>query len=129
MLPRKIIKVKVVGPQGEEAATIDVISGYESNLRTVLVNNNLRVYDARTSRFDSPYQTGDCGGEGTCGTCMVSVLAGKELLNERVRVEDKALRKQLAPPNYRWSCRTKVGPDPAVGGELKVKLRPQSTNW
>jgi hypothetical protein len=63
------------------------------------------------------------------GTCVVAVLSGKELCNERARVEDKVLRKQLTPPNYRWSCRTKVSADPAVGGELKVKLRPQTSAW
>jgi 2Fe-2S iron-sulfur cluster binding domain len=119
----------VVGPTGDEAASVQVIAGYESNLRTMLVSNNLRLYDDRTARFDSPYQTGSCGGEGTCGTCVVSVLGGKELLNERMRVEDKALRKQLSPPNYRWSCRTRVGVDPAVGGEVIIKLRPQTATW
>ena len=38
---------------------------------------DIKLYDSRTGRFDSPYQTGDCGGEGTCGTCMVAVLQGR----------------------------------------------------
>ena len=56
-------------------------------------------------------------------------IVGKELINERVRVEDKGLKKQLLPPNYRWSCRTKIAADPSVGGELKIKLRPQTAAW
>ena len=36
-----------------------VISGYGANLRTALQGNNLKMYDERTSWFDSPYQTGE----------------------------------------------------------------------
>ena len=72
-----------------------MLSGFGSNLRTLLQINDIRLYDDRTYRFDSPYQQGNCGGDGTCGTCIVAVLAGKELLNEKVRVEDLALKKQV----------------------------------
>lgn len=73
---RKEIKVKVVGPQGEYVTEFNTFSGYGSNLRTALQSNNLKMYDDRTGRFDSPYQTGNCGGEGTCGTCIISVIEG-----------------------------------------------------
>lgn len=33
----------------------------------------VKVYDPRTKRFDQPYATGNCAGEGTCGTCFVEV--------------------------------------------------------
>ena len=65
MVPRGTIQVKVVGPQGEDAGEFEILAGYETNLRTALLANNLRLYDPRTARFDSPYQSGDCGGEGT----------------------------------------------------------------
>ncbi|KAJ1427666.1 hypothetical protein B484DRAFT_397161 [Ochromonadaceae sp. CCMP2298] len=94
-----------------------------------LLSTNLKVYDDRTARFDSPFQTGNCGGDGTCGTCVVAVLSGGDLLNDKVLVEDKALRAQVSPPNYRWSCRVKVGPRPEEGGEVTVKLRPQTVVW
>lgn len=32
-----------------------------------------KVYDPKTLRFDQPYATGNCAGEGTCGTCFVEV--------------------------------------------------------
>ena len=61
---------------------------------------------------------------------MVAVLQGADLLNERVRVEDGAMRKQLAPPNWRWACRAQVTPSqPTVSGTLKIKLRPQTATW
>eukprot|EP01038_Epipyxis_sp_PR26KG_P009769 gene9769-13140_t len=128
--PRKEVKVEIVGPQGEFVTECTVLSGYGTNLRALLQSKNIKLYDERTSRFDSPYQTGNCGGDGTCGTCVVAVLEGKELLNEKVRVEDMALKKQFAPPNYRWSCRAQIAPEtPKKGGSIKIKLRPQTTLW
>lgn len=123
------VKVEVVGPGGEPVGEYTILSGYGTNLRTVLDAANLKIYDARTSRFDSPYETGNCGGEGTCGTCMVAVLEGQQLTNSRVAVEEGALKQQMCPPNYRWSCRTQVGARPATNGKLKIKLRPQTAAW
>lgn len=54
---------------------------------------------------------------------------GKELLNEKKLVEDRALKRQICPPNYRWSCRVNIGPDPNKGGNVTIKLRPQTTVW
>lgn len=54
-----------------------MLSGLGANLRTALNSQNIKMYDDRTSRFDSPFQTGNCGGDGTCGTCVVAVLSGK----------------------------------------------------
>lgn len=84
-----------------------------------------------TARFDSPYQTGDCGGEGTCGTCTVGIIEGKELINGKVLVEDKAMKQQGCPPNWRWACRTTIGGEAVgnQGGKIKVVLRPQSVLW
>lgn len=35
----------------------------------------LPVYDRRTPRFDQPYITGNCAGEGICGTCTPTTIA------------------------------------------------------
>lgn len=32
-----------------------------------------QVYDPKTLRYDQPYATGNCAGEGICGTCFVEV--------------------------------------------------------
>jgi 2Fe-2S iron-sulfur cluster binding domain len=113
----------------EDIGSFCVLSGYGSNLRVSLQSLDVKVYDERTPRFDAPSQTEDCGGEGICGTCLVQILSGSELLNPRVRVEDGALKAQLAPENYRWACRVQVAPDPTMSGTLKIKLRPQSAHW
>ena len=74
MALRGAVTVVMVGPDGRDAGSFKVLSGYGSNMRTALQANNMKLYDDRTARFDSPYQTGNCGGDGTCGTCVVAVL-------------------------------------------------------
>jgi hypothetical protein len=60
---------------------------------------------------------------------MLFIQTGKELMNDRVRVEEGALKQQLAPPNYRWACRIIVAPNSEQNGIIKIKLRPQTTSW
>lgn len=126
---RDEVIVKMVGPSREDAGSLKVLSGYGTNMRQMLVNSDMKVYDENTWRFDSPYQTGDCGGEGTCGTCVVAVLSGANLLNSRARVEDMALKKIDAPSNYRWACRTAVAPSFEHKGNVTIMLRPQTADY
>lgn len=105
LIKRAEIVVQIYGPSDEYVMNVTALSGYGVNLRTALNSYSIKLYDERTARFDSPYQTGNCGGEGTCGTCIVAVTQGANLLNERVRVENAALDNQGAPPSWRWSCR------------------------
>lgn len=58
---------------------IDALAG--DNLRLLLMHKHLKVYDDRTVRLDT-LGTGNCGGEGICGTCLVEVLEGAEHLNK-----------------------------------------------
>jgi ferredoxin len=47
-------------------------------------------------RFDAIGNAGtNCGGEGSCGTCLVSITDGFDLCNEPMRTEGKALLKQV----------------------------------
>lgn len=62
------------------AKELDALAG--DNLRALLMHRHLRVYDDRTVRLDT-LGTGDCGGEGICGTCLVEVLEGMESLNPK----------------------------------------------
>jgi len=126
LIDRNIIVVDVCGPDGVSFAKLQVLSGYSLDMRTLLNANNIKMYDARTYRFDSPYQTGNCGGDGTCGTCLVDVVSGSKLLNKRVQREDAILKQQDCPSSYRWACRTFIGAKPDDEGEVKIRLRPQS---
>ena len=126
LVERKVVTVNVCGPDGKPYTELKVLSGLGANLRTILQASNVNMYASATARFDSPYESGNCGGEGTCGTCCVAVMSGADKLNARVRVEDKALKIQARPPNYRWACRTLVAEDKDAEGEVKIRLRPQT---
>jgi hypothetical protein len=129
LVVREYVNIEMVGPQNEDAGAMVIPAGYAANMRTELQRQNMKMYDSRTARFDSPYETGDCGGEGTCGTCTVNIISGKEFLNERTNVEEKAMLKMGAPASWRWACRTKLRPGVNKGGKVKIMLRPQTREW
>ena len=84
------------------------------------------LYDAETQRFDAVGNSGsNCGGEKTCGTCLVSIIEGASLASAPGRVEKAALQKQRRPTRWRWSCGLFVG-NGNEGGTFKIALRPQS---
>lgn len=107
--------------------SLNVLSGYEVPLRTVLLNNNIELYDTtgHTPRVDSPYLTGDCGGDCICGTCLVEILSGKEILNTRTMEEDLILKKEKHPHSWRLACRVQLGVYSNIGGVTKIMLKPQ----
>ncbi|KAJ1447838.1 hypothetical protein M885DRAFT_624002, partial [Pelagophyceae sp. CCMP2097] len=127
IVPRASVNVNVLNFDGSPRATFQMPSG--ANLRSAFMLNRIRdpeVYDADTMRFDAIGNSGtNCGGEGTCGTCLISVEKGGELLNDAARVERQVLAKQRRPKRWRWACRLTVGMQNA-GGDLTVKLRPQA---
>ncbi|KAK9266803.1 hypothetical protein L1049_025276 [Liquidambar formosana] len=49
----------------------------------------------------------NCGGGGTCGTCIVEVVQGKELLSPRTDKEKEKLKRN--PKTWRLACQTTVG--------------------
>jgi len=63
LVKRRTIRVTFVNNNGDES-TYNILAG--SNLRSEMIKKNIQVYDSRTKRFDQPYITGDCAGEGIC---------------------------------------------------------------
>lgn len=61
----------------------------------------------------------NCGGNGSCGTCRVRLMAGFENVNPRTPREDAVLRKQGAAGDIRLACRT------MISGPVKVETKPQ----
>jgi len=119
LVKRQTLDVSLIQPDGSRIA-VKMLAG--SNLRGEMLRQDFPVYDAKTKRFDQPYVTGNCGGEGICGTCLVEVVAGKELLNEPDRVESAALAKQ--PIRWRLSCRVIIGANNKPG-KIEIKTIPQ----
>eukprot|EP00977_Amphora_coffeiformis_P001414 scaffold287_cov173-Amphora_coffeaeformis.AAC.28 len=93
------------------------------NLRRLLLRKDIRLYNRKTKRFDMPYATGDCAGEGLCGTCLVAVNEGMDLLNPKDGAEELITRGR--PLSWRASCRTVVGSN-NEGGTIQVRVQPQS---
>ncbi|GFH07896.1 2Fe-2S ferredoxin-type domain-containing protein, partial [Haematococcus lacustris] len=65
----------------------------------------------------------NCGGGGNCGTCVVQVLEGSELLSARTSAENRKLKGR--PDSLRLACQVVVG-DGANAGVLRVKTQPKS---
>ncbi|XP_047332863.1 photosynthetic NDH subunit of subcomplex B 3, chloroplastic [Impatiens glandulifera] len=69
-------------------------------LRDIMMDLNIELY--------GPYSRPllNCGGGGTCATCLVEVVEGKQLLSPRTEIEKEKLKKK--PKNWRLACQTTV---------------------
>jgi ferredoxin len=120
LVERAAIKVEIDDGSGT-TRTLSALAG--ENLRKLLLRNQISMYDRKTKRFDQPFSTGDCAGEGICGTCLVAVKEGMDLLNEAHG--DELLVTKNRPLSWRAACRVVVGADNKPG-TIKIVLRPQS---
>ncbi|KAJ1624933.1 hypothetical protein T492DRAFT_598131, partial [Pavlovales sp. CCMP2436] len=114
------ITVNVQLPNGE-SQQFEALAG--SNLRMLLLQRDIKLYDVRTRRFDKPYARGDCADEGLCGTCLAAITKGADLLSVPDSTEQLLLRKR--PASWRAACRVVVGTKNEPG-ELCVRLAPQT---
>ncbi|CAK7353482.1 unnamed protein product [Dovyalis caffra] len=86
------IELEFIGPKPEADGKYPVerakaISG-EKLLRNIMLDNKIELY--------ATFHQGkvmNCGGGGSCGTCIVEILDGKDLLNERTNTELRYLKK------------------------------------
>jgi ferredoxin len=90
-----------------------------------LLRRGLRLNDANAPRYDNkPKGSGDCGGNGLCATCVVSVLQGKEFLTPRGLSEKNLLARSA---RWRQSCRSYiVCPEGETEVELRIATNPRS---
>lgn len=119
----KRAKVKVVVEEdGKDPVTIDALAG--DNLRLLLMHNHINLYDANTHRLDQPGLTGDCGGEGICGTCLCAVREGMNELNKPGPQEQSIMKNR--PATWRAACKTVVG---AKNEEatIRIHIHPQTS--
>ncbi|XP_004486767.1 photosynthetic NDH subunit of subcomplex B 3, chloroplastic [Cicer arietinum] len=85
-------------------------------LRNIMLDSNIELY--------GPYGRIllNCAGGGTCATCMVEVLEGKELLSPRTDKEKEKLKRK--PKNWRLACQTTVG-EPDSTGVVVIQQLPE----
>lgn len=99
---------------GEPKEETSVASG-EKNLRKFMLEKKIKLYGAWGTMMN-------CGGGGNCGTCVVQVKTGAELLSGRTEIEEKKLEKN--PPDWRLACQTIVG-DRSNSGQVVIQRLPQ----
>ncbi|BBN00933.1 hypothetical protein MPTK1_2g03220 [Marchantia polymorpha subsp. ruderalis] len=111
-----MIELQFYGPEaGSVAQTLTVQSG-EKNMRKFMTENKLELYALYGKVMN-------CGGGGSCGTCLVDILEGQELLSERTDAEYKYLKKK--PESWRLACQTIIG-DKSNSGKVVVQRLPQN---
>eukprot|EP00262_Sarcandra_glabra_P010149 TRINITY_DN25072_c0_g1_i1.p1 TRINITY_DN25072_c0_g1~~TRINITY_DN25072_c0_g1_i1.p1 ORF type:complete len:179 (+),score=26.83 TRINITY_DN25072_c0_g1_i1:56-592(+) len=93
---------------------VSAISG-EKLLRNIMIDNKLELYATYGKVMN-------CGGGGSCGTCIVEITDGKDLLNERTDTELRYLKKK--PDSWRLACQTIVGNEDNAG-KVVVQRLPQ----
>ncbi|KAL6848971.1 hypothetical protein ACP4OV_021554 [Aristida adscensionis] len=138
------IELEFVGPKPDPDGSFPVdraaAASGEKLLRDVMLENKIELYAAYGKVMN-------CGGGGSCGTCIVEILDGKDLLNERTNTENRYLKKvgsiqfiQLGkgnatsgtcgsnpctkPESWRLACQTIVG-NKENSGKVVVQRLPQ----
>ncbi|KAJ0970663.1 hypothetical protein J5N97_018622 [Dioscorea zingiberensis] len=85
-------------------------------LRDIMLDGHIDLY--------GPYEKPlfNCGGGGTCGTCLVEVVEGKHLLSPRTEREKEVLKRK--PKTWRLACQTVVGKPDSIG-EVIIQQLPE----
>uniref|UniRef100_A0ACD5U0K2 Uncharacterized protein n=1 Tax=Avena sativa TaxID=4498 RepID=A0ACD5U0K2_AVESA len=117
--PKPEIELEFFGPKPGPDGSYPVdraaaVSG-DKLLRDIMTENKLELYAAYGKLMN-------CGGGGSCGTCIVEIIDGKELLNERTDTEKRYLKKK--PESWRLTCQTIVG-NKENSGKVVVQRLPQ----
>uniref|UniRef100_A0A0E0L5H9 2Fe-2S ferredoxin-type domain-containing protein n=1 Tax=Oryza punctata TaxID=4537 RepID=A0A0E0L5H9_ORYPU len=97
--PKPQIDLEFVGPKTDADGSFPVdraaATSGEKLLRDVMQENKIELY--------APYgKVMNCGGGGSCGTCIVEIVDGKELLNERTNTENRYLKKVVVQRLPQW---------------------------
>jgi ferredoxin len=116
--PKVTVKLQYPPSQGEPDVTLELFAG--ENLRRAMLTRGVKLNDPLSRRFDSG-GTGDCGGEATCSTCVVSVVEGAELFNPQKMQEQQMLVKN---PRWRLACKAIVGYGDREGS-MTVRVNPR----
>jgi ferredoxin len=116
--PKVRLNLQYPPEMGEENVSLELFAG--ENLRRAMLVRGVKLNDALVARFDSG-GSGDCGAEGTCATCAVSVVEGASLLSPVGQQEGQIFAKQ---PRWRMACRAIVGHG-MKEGTVTVRVSPR----
>ncbi|CAJ1972136.1 unnamed protein product [Sphenostylis stenocarpa] len=111
------IELEFIGPkagsEGKNPVEKAKAKSGEKLLRNIMLDNKIELYATYGKLMN-------CGGGGSCGTCIVEIIEGKDLLNERTNTELRYLKKACLlfllksphknkPESWRLACQTIVG--------------------
>ena len=116
--PKVSVKLQYPPSENLKDASIELFAG--ENLRRALLTRGIKLNDKLAERFDSGGM-GDCGADGTCATCVVSVSKGMDLLSPMNQQEEQILKKK---PRWRMACKAVVGHG-MTEGELTIQVSPR----
>ena len=85
-------------------------------MRDVAVGEKVELYQGMNKLLN-------CGGIGNCGTCILAVDEGADLLSERTDAETRKLKGK--PENWRLACQCLVGGDEAPEGAVLKVSKPK----
>lgn len=116
---KPVIDLEFIGPKPEADGKYPMdrasaLSG-DKLLRSIMLDSKIELYAAYGKVMN-------CGGGGTCGTCIVEIIEGSDLLNERTNTELHYLKKK--PESWRLACQTIVGNEENLG-KVVVQRLPQ----
>jgi ferredoxin len=114
--PKITVKLQYPPSQNEPDKVLELFSG--EILRQALLVRGIRLNDKLS---------GNCGANGLCTTCAVSVLRGGELLNPMRHQERQMMIKVSQNPRWRLACKTVVGYG-MQEGELIIRVNPRQWN-
>lgn len=117
--PKVTVNLQYPPEQNEPDGVIELFAG--ENLRRAMLSRGVKLNDKLSERFDSGGK-GDCGAEGTCATCVVSISKGLELLSPPKTQEQQMIISRK--PRWRMACKTLVGWG-MQEGEMTVKVNPR----
>lgn len=104
--------IKLNFQTAEGPTTVDCESG--DILRDVMLDNKVDLYTTWGKVWT-------CKGGGQCGTCIVKVINGSNLLSDKNPTEQKKLKKK--PESYRLACQVNVG-DGTNSGVVSLQTKP-----
>ncbi|KAG6433227.1 hypothetical protein SASPL_104835 [Salvia splendens] len=106
---------------GDAVNRAKAVSG-EKLLRNIMLDNKIELYAIYLVYLLHQGKLMNCGGGGSCGTCIFEIIDGKDLLNERTNTELRYLKKARVnmmsflylyfsqkPDSWRLACQTIVG--------------------
>jgi ferredoxin len=123
--PKVTVKLQYPPSQGEPDKVLELFSG--EILRQAMLARGVRLNDPLAERFDDKL-SGNCGANGLCTTCAVSVLRGGELLNPMRPQERQIMIKLSQNSRWRLACKTVVGYG-MQEGELIIRVNPRQWNY